>query len=183
MPNSAAVHAPLPDPVGLRYRLEVIALDVPDLVTAAGGWLYHRVAAGWDVTVALPGQQNLRPLQILGARTVDLETALSAPPGRWTAQCLAVVAAAGVTDARIRQRVQLALRHGLTQVVMWGECWPPARRLHPVHHVPTVAGRAFKRQALLAADVPLDTRLGGPELFHSDQKCGQAGDSDLVAVD
>ncbi|MEB3033031.1 hypothetical protein [[Mycobacterium] nativiensis] len=181
MPNSAAAYAPFPDP-GLRYRLDVIALDVAGLVASAGGWLYHRVATGWDVTVAVPKQQNLRPLQILGVRTVDLEAELSAPAGAPAGQCLAVVAEATVTDARIRQRVQLALRRSLTEVVVWGESWPLDRRLHTVRHVPTVAGRAFKRQALLAADTQIDTRAGGPELFRSDQKRSSAADSDLVPV-
>ncbi|MEB3020181.1 hypothetical protein [[Mycobacterium] crassicus] len=182
MPNSAAAYAPIPDP-DLRYRLNVIALEVAGLVASAGGWLYHRVANGWDVTVAVPGQQNLRPLQILGVRTVDLESELSAPVGTWAGQCLAVVAEATVTDARIRQRVQLALRHSLTEVVVWGESWQLDRRLHPVRHLPTVAGRAFKSQALLAAGTPVGTRAGGPELFRSDQKRSLAADSDLVPVD
>lgn len=182
MPNSAAALDPFPDPVELRYRLDVIGLDVADLVAAAGGWLYHRVATGWDVTVAVPTQQNLRPLQILGVRTVDLETKLSAPAGDLAGQCLAVVAEAAVADARIGQRVQLALRRSLTEVVMWGDSWPMDHRLYSVRHVPTAAGRAFKRQALLAAGTPVDTRASGPELFRSDQKPCLPADSDLVPV-
>lgn len=181
MTNSAAAPAQVPGRADLRYRLDVIALDVADLVAAAGGWLYHRVAAGWDVTVAVPQRCDLRPLQILGVQTVDLETELSAPAGERAGQCLAVVAEAVLTDARIRRRVELALRRSLTEVVVWGDSWPMDHRLNRVRHVPSAAGRAFKRQALLAANT--DTRVGEPELFRSDQKRSVATDFDLVPVD
>lgn len=182
MPNSAnAVQVPdlFPDP-HLRYRLNVIALDVAGLVAAAGGWLYHRVATGWDVTVAVPDSQDLRPLQILGVTTADLEAGLCAPEGA-AGQCLAVVADAVVTDARISHRVQAALRHSLTEVVVWGHSWPMDHRLNHVRHLPTAAGRAFKRQALLAAKT--DAGVVGPEVFLSDQKHSLPTDSDLVPVD
>jgi len=168
----------------LRYRLDVIALDVVGLVRAAGGWLYHRASNGWDVRVMLPGRQNRRPLQILGVHTVDLETALCAPAAETVGHGLAVVADAFAADPRIRHRVQSALRRSLTEVVLWGDSWPTAvnHRLASVRHVPTVAARAFKRQALLAARAG-DDRAGEPEMFHSDQKRCLPIDSDLVAVD
>lgn len=184
MTNTAAALDPFPERADLRYRLDVIALDVAGLVQAAGGWLYHRVATGWQVRVAVPPQQNLRPLQILGVATVDLETELSATVGKPAGQGLAVVADADGADPRIRQRVQLALRRSLTEVILWGEGWPVAvnHRLSAVRHVPTAAGRAFKRQALLAAAVA-DARADTPELFRSDQKRCLPADSDLVPVD
>lgn len=48
----------------LRYRLEVVATSAIDVVHAAGGWLYDRVTAGWEVTVLLPRGDGTRPLQI-----------------------------------------------------------------------------------------------------------------------
>lgn len=184
MTNAAAALDPFSGPADLRYRLDVIALDVAGLVAAAGGWLYHRVATGWDVTVAVPTRHDLRPLQILGVRTVDLETELGAPAGQRAGQCLAVVAEAIVTDARIRRRVELALRRSLTEVVVWGDSWPMDRRLTRVRHLPTPAGRAFKTQALLAArlNVGADTPVTGPELFRSDQKRSVTTASDLEPV-
>ena len=184
MPNSAkALKVPdlLSDPY-LRYRLDVLALDVAGLVAAAGGWLYHRVATGWDVTVAVPASADVRPLQILGVTTADLEPELTAPDGA-AGQCLAVVADAVVADARISHRVQAALRHTLTEVVLWGHSWPMDHRLNHVRHLPTAAGRAFKRQALLAADPSQVHRHISPELFLSDQKRSLPADSDLVPVD
>jgi hypothetical protein len=34
----------------MRYRLDAVAADVVD-VKFAGGWLFDRAMAGWDVTV------------------------------------------------------------------------------------------------------------------------------------
>ena len=182
MPSTATAPEVLAQDRHLRYRLDVIASDVAALVQAAGGWLYHRVAIGWDVTVMVPPERDPRPLQILGVHTADLETGLSAP-GETSGHGLAVVADPFVADPRIRQRVQLALRHSLTEVVLWGDSWPAVvnHRLAEVRHVPTVAGRAFKRQALLAAEVT-DAQIDSPERFYSDQMSCLPGDSDLVPV-
>lgn len=179
--TAAALDSLTRDP-HLRYRLDVIAPDVADLVHAAGGWLYHRAATGWDVRVLSPPHQDVRPLQILGLDTADLETELSAAHSDAPGHSLAVVADALATDPRIRARVHHALRSSLTQVVLWGERWPleVSHRLSPVQHLPTVAGRAFKRQALAAAGhaAPCD----GPEIFRSDQKHCLPVNSDLVPV-
>ena len=39
----------------MRYRLDVVAPNVLDAVKFAGGWIYDRVMAGWDVTVLIGG--------------------------------------------------------------------------------------------------------------------------------
>lgn len=168
----------------LRYRLDVIAVDVAALVQAGGGWLYHRVASGWEVNVLVPTQQDPRPLRILGVRQSDLETELCAPGRTAAGHTLAVVADAFVADPRIRERVQQALRRNRTEVVLWGESWPVAlnHRLAAVRHVLTPAGRAFKREALAAAGAAV-ARTDAPEVFHSDQKRCLPVDSDLVPVD
>lgn len=184
MTSTAAALDPLPEDQYLRYRLDVIALDVAGLVGGAGGWLYHRAATGWDVQVMVPPDQDLRPLQILGVQTADLETELAAPAAEAAGHGLAVVAGAFAADPRIRRRVQLALQRSLTEVVLWGDSWPVAvdHRLSTVQHLPTVAGRAFKRQALAAAHIA-DSRADGPEIFRSDRKYCLPVDSDLVPVD
>ncbi|WP_343575423.1 hypothetical protein [Mycobacterium sp.] len=50
----------------MRYRLDVVAADVADVVTFAGGWLFDRAMAGWDVTVLVADHVDERPLRILG---------------------------------------------------------------------------------------------------------------------
>lgn len=178
--TAAALDSPAPDHY-LRYRLDVIAPDVAGLVQAAGGWLYQLAATGWDVRVLVPAQQDLRPLQILGLSTADLETELSAARHDAPEHSLAVVAEALIADTRISTRVHHALRSSLTEVVLCGRRRPQevSHRLKTVTHRPTVAGRAFKRQALAAADAePID----GPEIFRSDQKRCLPINSDLVPV-
>src|SRR5689334_18192410 len=61
----------------MRYRLDVVGPSVADVVRFAGGWMYDRVMAGWDVTVLLADRENERPLHILGVATADLESALA----------------------------------------------------------------------------------------------------------
>ncbi|MFL0180889.1 hypothetical protein [Mycobacterium sp. SMC-15] len=181
--TAAALDSPAQDQY-LRYRLDVIALDIPALVHGAGGWLYHRAATGWDVRVLVPPHLDLRPLQILGLTPADLEAELSAPEGEASGHSLAVVADALAADPRISRRVHQALRRSLTEVVLWGERWPleVEHRLSAVQHIPTVAGRAFKRQALAAADISDTAQVDGPEVFRSDQKHCLPVNSDLVPV-
>lgn len=53
----------------MKYRLDVVASGVVDVVRFAGGWLFARAMAGWDGTVLLTdvsGRTDARPLQILG---------------------------------------------------------------------------------------------------------------------
>ena len=181
--TAAAVDSPAQDQY-LRYRLDVIALDVAGLVDGAGGWLYHRAAIGWDVRVLVPPCRDLRPLQILGLNTADLETELAAPEGAAPGHSLAVMADALDADPRISRRVHQALRRSMTEVVLCGERRPVevGHRLCEVRHVLTVAGRAFKRQALAAAAVGPDPRADSPEIFRSDQTNCRPVNSDLVPV-
>ena len=54
----------------------LLAGSAVDVVRSAGGWLYDRVMAGWEVTVLLPHGRDTRPLRILGVRALDLESEL-----------------------------------------------------------------------------------------------------------
>jgi hypothetical protein len=142
----------------LRYRLDVVAVSAIDVAQAAGGWLYDRVMAGWQVTALLPHGCDTRPLQILGVRALDLEMELASGfavtgPMR---QSLAVSAEAFIADDRVRERVREALDHRLTEVALWGDGWPLRvnRGMTRVQHVLSAAARAFKIQALMAAGVP-----------------------------
>ena len=76
----------------MRYRLDVVAASVADVVRFAGGWMYDRVMAGWDVTVLLADRTDERPLQILGVDTADLESALALWAERPHPQTVAVAA-------------------------------------------------------------------------------------------
>src|SRR5437588_12785198 len=87
----------------LRYRLEVVAVSALDVVQSAGGWLYDRVMAGWEVTALLPHGCDTRSLRILGVRAFDGEERPDLTASR--SQSLAVSAEAFTADARVREKV------------------------------------------------------------------------------
>lgn len=151
-----------------RYRLDVIALSVLEVVTHAGGWLVDRAMAGWDITVFLADQADARPLQILGTQTLDLDYAFGSLDGRPRPQALAVATGLFGSDLRARQYVLKALDYGLTEVTVWGEV--RSAELHAttdsVQHRLSDAARVFKAQALAAAGVP-DASVHFTETFRS----------------
>ncbi len=143
----------------MRYRLDVVASSVVDVVRFAGGWLFDRSMAGWDVTVLLTDladHPDTRPLQIVGAQALDLEDALAAVESRPRPQALAAAAYLFGCDSRVRQGVLQALDHGVTEVTLWGESWPAELddSVGVVQHRLSMAAQIFKAQALAAAAAP-----------------------------
>ncbi len=137
----------------LRYRLDVVASSAADVVQSAGGWLYDRVMAGWEVTVLLPHGCDTRALRILGARALNSdERPEPAGPRRHS---LAVSAEAFAADALVREQVLEALADRLTEVALWGDGWPLAvnRAMNQAQHVLSTAARRFKGHALAAAGI------------------------------
>ncbi|ORW00315.1 hypothetical protein [Mycobacterium kyorinense] len=147
----------------LNYRLDVVACDVVDVVLSAGGWLFDRAMAGWEVSVLLPAPFDARPLQILGVRTLEWQADLVGGAG------LAVGAEAFAADAGIRDAVLKALDHSLTEVTLWGDEWPRGvdRATTAVHHRLSAAARVFKRHALGSAGN--SATVGPIETLRSDQ--------------
>jgi hypothetical protein len=165
----------------VRYRLDVVAPSIVEVVRFAGGWLFDRVMAGWDVTVLVADHPDDRPLRILGADTLDLESALAAPEHGEKPDALAVAAELFGCDARVRQGVLKALAGGTTEVTLWGERWPAEldRSVDWVQHRLSVAARAFKAYALAAADVPVES-VGSTEIFRSGMLTSRSIGADLV---
>lgn len=133
----------------LNYRLDVVAFDVVDLVLSAGGWLFDRAMAGWEVNALLPEPSDALPLRILGVRTLQWQADIVGGAG------LAFGAGDFAADARIRDTVFQALDHSLTEVTLWGDAWPLSvdRATTAVQHRLSAAARVFKRHALAAAGV------------------------------
>jgi len=156
----------------MRYRLDVVARNVPEVVRFAGGWLVDRVMAGWDVTVLISAGEDVRPLEILGVEIHDLEAALEEGADRPHPQTVAVAADLFATDERVRQGVLTALEQGMTEVTLWGDNWPEelGSTIGSVHHHLSGAARAFKAQALAAAADPDAAAVGDTEVF----RCGLA---------
>lgn len=165
----------------MRYRLDVVASDVADVVKFAGGWLFDRAMAGWDVTVLLADHPDERPLQILGAQIIDLEYALASVGHRPPPQTLAAAADLFDCDSRVRQGVMQALDQGGTEVTLWGETWPAELddSVGLVHHWLSAAAQAFKAQALAAAGKSQDP-IGVVETFRSRVLACPSVEADLV---
>jgi hypothetical protein len=96
----------------MRYRLDVVAPTVLDAVRFAGGWVCDRVMAGWDVTVLIGNDEDVRPLEILGAEVRDLESVLESWEDRPHPQTIAVAADLFARDSRVRHGVLTALEQG-----------------------------------------------------------------------
>jgi hypothetical protein len=165
----------------MRYRLDVVAASVVDVVRFAGGWLFDRAMAGWDVTVLLADLADDRPLQILGAQTMDLEHALASVDTRPRPQALAAAADLFGCDSQVRQGVLQALDHGVTEVTLWGQTWPAELddSVGLVQHRLSSAAQIFKGQALAAAAVPVGS-IDPTETFRSGLLAWPSVAADLV---
>ncbi|GAB3008483.1 hypothetical protein [Mycobacterium bourgelatii] len=164
----------------MRYRLDVVASSVVDVVAFAGGWLFDRAMAGWDVTVLLTDHPDDRPLHILGARTLDLEVALASVGARPKPQALAAAADLLGSDPRVRTGVLQALDNGVTEVTLWGQRWPAELddSVGLVQHRLSMAAQMFKARALAAAGA--ETAVGPSETFRSGLMAYPSVAADLV---
>jgi hypothetical protein len=167
----------------LRYRLDVVAVNAVDVVQSAGGWLYDRVTAGWEVTVLLSRSCDTRPFRILGVDALDLNSQAAAAAMEQQNQSLAVSAEAFRTDVGVRQRVLRGLDDRLTEVALWGDGWPLRvdRGVTRVQHVLSSAARAFKVQALAAAGIPCDS-VDPAEALWCDPAALSSVDSELIRL-
>ncbi|WNG89555.1 hypothetical protein C6A87_010570 [Mycobacterium sp. ITM-2016-00317] len=129
------------------YDLHVIAADVDGVVAAAGGWLCDRARAGWQVTVAVPPDRDVRALTILGLDVDAHQPALTAPPGT---AAVAVDARVLRDDERLRERVLDLVDAARAEVTVWGDPSPVGSdgRFDKVVHRLSAAARAFKARAL-----------------------------------
>ena len=129
------------------------ARESPTSSACAGGWLFDRVMAGWDVTVAVPHNLGAAPLRILGVRTVALDALVDSRPAT---RALAVAGPMCNADDLVRDVVGAALSSARTEVTLWGDAWIPAlgSRGAAVRHELSSAARVFKAQAVSAAAEP-----------------------------
>jgi hypothetical protein len=166
----------------VRYQLIVIARSAADVVQFAGGWLFDRRMAGWDVDVLVPDQDASRSLQILGARSFDLHAGLSSVVrGPERAAALAVAADLLAIDERIHEEVLDAVRSGLTEVALWGASRPAkiGGKVDSTQYRLSAAARVYKGHALAAAGLA-DLEVGHTErLFRGGYR---PVDSDLMPV-
>ncbi|MEV4235519.1 hypothetical protein ACIBJI_09475 [Nocardia sp. NPDC050408] len=139
--------------------------------------------AGWEVTVCVGAAADIRPLRILGATVLDLESSLASlsdvsvwPNG------IAVAAKVFETDPRVHQGVLKNIEERSLEVTVWGADCPGELdcRTEGVQHRLSVAAQAFKARALAALAHPVDA-LEAVEMF----RCSETPDhlsADLLPV-
>lgn len=139
----------------IRYRLDVVASDVADVVFSVGGWLFDRVMAGWDVNVLVADPCDVRPLQILGVRALSFDSEFESIETGQLPRPLAVATDVLASDARVRETVVMAVERGLGEVTLWGNTSPTAfgHGVDSVQHRLSAAALAFKSHALQAAAI------------------------------
>jgi hypothetical protein len=164
----------------VRYRFDVVGVSVADVVIFAGGWLFDRVMAGWDVTV-LVDDDDPRPIHILGADTTDLDTALAMRAERPHPHSIAVSIDLFGSNSLVRKGVLDALDQRTAEVTLWGEKWPTelSSTVDSVEHRLSAAALAFKAQALSALQLPGLT-VGPIETFRSGMTNCLSAAADLV---
>src|SRR4029077_8506311 len=165
-----------------RYQLNVIAASVADVGQSAGGWVFGRRMAGWQVNILLSEQDNARPIRILGATTVDLRSGLASfLRGPERAAALAVAADLLAIDESIQEEVLEAVRSGLTEVALWGDSRPAnvGGQVDSTEYRLSAAARVFKGHALAAAGL---VDLGGGNTERLYRGWYQPLDSALIQV-
>jgi hypothetical protein len=114
--------------------------------------------------VVLTDDDDPRPLAILGASPLEVDTQLSDVMAMASRGGALAVSAGVLADERIRAGVLGILKRGLTQVTVWGQDWPAefSKTVDPVEHRLSAAARAFKAHALGAATASAG-RVAGTE--------------------
>ncbi|MCX4094943.1 hypothetical protein [Nocardia sp. alder85J] len=140
-----------------RYQLVALAPTVADVVRYAGGWLFDRVTSGWEVTAIVAEHSDTRPLDILGVRVVDLESAFASRVRGPMPNALAVDTELFAADDRVRSGLLDLFDHELIdQVTFWGD--RPlddfGGRFDAVQHRASRAAQVFKARALSVAGHP-----------------------------
>lgn len=145
--------------------------------------MFDQVMAGWEVTVIVADHGDTRPLQILGASTLDLESALASPDGP-RPQAVAVAGDLFETNPVVREGLLKTLDRGIIDVTVWGEKVPAdlAHHFGPTQHQLSRAAMVFKSHALAAASQS-SISVGATEMFRGASlfKCQSEG-VDLVSV-
>jgi len=161
-----ARRAKAPAEMSLQPRVTAIARDTTEVVRFAGGWLFDKAMAGWDVNV-LTLDDDLRSLRILGVNSHDLASVLESRAALGHClQAIAVPEELYLSDPGVRKIASAALNSAPGELLLWGDGvpadlgrqpgnYPHLRRApRPVQHHLSFAARAFKAQALAAARIP-----------------------------
>lgn len=152
-----------------RHRMAVFAGNAADIVGFAGGLIFDRIGAGWDVAIQLASAtpEDERSLRILGIQGRMHSAGFDSSD--WP-DVLLMGADVYSDHIQARRIFNTAARKQHAEVVMWGGDWPG--ELDPgigaVEHRLSNAARAFKMHAMVAAG--LDATVCAAEQFLSGKR-------------
>lgn len=158
----------------LKFRLNVVGRTVADVVTCVGGWLVDRAMLGWDITVLIAqSRQDFRPLHILGAEPVALDSVLTGRTQLPVCDAFSVAADLYFGDARVRHHVLGRLDRHRSEFTLWGSGWPTepdgcatvTKTPGIVEHQLSLAARSFKAHAVAALESWPEGTVGPTETF------------------
>lgn len=138
-----------------RPRLAIVGTSVIDIVQSVGGLTVDYATSGWQVDAYTPMDENLRPLRILGARSIPYTDLIDAPvrPDDLTAMAVSV----GICQQYpvFCQRLSQWFAGDLAELIVWGDPLPLSmgEYLHGVDRPISNAAVAFKKYALHASGV------------------------------
>lgn len=153
-----------------RHTGVVLGSSVAEVVDCLGGWIFDRALAGCETIVFTPPPGDTRALEILGAKAADYGDIPVVPGWCDGFGVLAVSAGIYAADEKARAAVSARRSDGTSRTYLWGEqSAAGAGREFAVitPHQVSLAGQAFKRQALTAAGLPAD-RQSAAELLWSE---------------
>lgn len=166
--------APLRAPEA-RHHLMVLGAGESEVICAAGGLIYDWSQRGWDVTVHLPAPCENRSFRILGAKATPLTVpdCLCSDPRRPNA--IIVSSLLCRQNWPVRHYFMEATLRNYAATAILGNDWPDGlgNEAGEVKHQLSPAARAFKRQAMIAAELvaaPLEsveTFRGSVQRFRS----------------
>lgn len=140
----------------LPCTVTVIATDVGDAVSAAGGWMTDRVRAGWRVRAVVPRGSDAQPFQILGVKTMYVDGSVHSSLMRDIPATVALGAA--TFDSTLRLLIEKLQRERAIEVAIWGDGdLPSSLSFDHVCHQLSAAATTFKARAMAAAAQPPTT--------------------------
>jgi hypothetical protein len=134
------------------YQVDVILGSVACAVSMIGGWMFDRTMAGWHLNVFAPDGFDIRPLQILGVRSVNTHADVLAASSGHPSGVVAIESDLFQVEDR-RLDILNLINEGYAEVVVYGDLslGNLISRVDRVGHRLSDAAVAFKAQALRAA--------------------------------
>lgn len=137
-----------------RHQLTVLANDVNDAVSGAGGLIFDRARSGRKVDVYLAEPGDECPLRILGVSSYGLLPGVLTGPTKYP-DALVIAGQLYKVNRHVCHFFNAASRNHLTEVAIWGGKWPAELMsgVGRVEHQLSSAARAFKAQSMDAASI------------------------------